>query len=44
MTNSPQNIKADESGCTPAQPKDYGDFEIALADILFAAMMRSMPS
>ena len=41
MTNSPQNIEEAKSG---KETKDYGDLEIALADILFAAMMRSIPS
>lgn len=41
MTTAPENIKPSENG---KETKDYGEVELALADMLFAAMMRSMPS
>lgn len=37
-----ENITPPQSGKEPQ--KDYGELELALADLMFAAMMRSLPS
>lgn len=41
---APENINTPASGKEPVRGKDYGDLEIALADLLFAAMLRTIPS
>lgn len=38
---TPENITPAPDG---KEAKDYGELELALADLMFAAMMRSLPS